>query len=116
MGIDHLDLRQIHDLRTEEDFRTISGPDGALEAFLEAKANGKTRFIGVTGHHDPAILTRAIREWPVDSVLGGTMGTPMELSVSAFFRVKPKFLLTTSRRVGFKIVKEAENVNRPAVV
>ena len=68
MGTDHLDLWQIHDVRTEKDFRQISGPGGALEAFVEAKQSGKTRFIGVTGHHDPNILTRAVKEWPVDSV------------------------------------------------
>ena len=69
MGIEKLDLWQIHDVRTLDDFRAIAGPGGALEAFLEAKAAGKTSFIGVTGHHDPAILTRAVQEWPVDSVL-----------------------------------------------
>lgn len=69
MGTDHLDLWQIHDVRTEEDLETIAGPGGALEAFLEAKADGRVRHIGVTGHHDPAVLTRAVREWPVDSVL-----------------------------------------------
>jgi aryl-alcohol dehydrogenase-like predicted oxidoreductase len=69
MHIDHLDLWQIHDVRTEDDLHRIAGPGGALEAFLEAKSAGKTRFIGVTGHHDPEILTRAVREWPVDSVL-----------------------------------------------
>ncbi len=69
MDIDYLDLWQIHDVRTEDDLEVISGPGGALEAFMEAKANGKTRFIGVTGHHDPKILEKAIREWPVDSVM-----------------------------------------------
>jgi hypothetical protein len=69
MGIDHLDLWQIHDVRTEEDLNTIAGPRGALEAFMEAKATGKVRFIGVTGHHDPFILTRAVREWPVDALM-----------------------------------------------
>jgi predicted aldo/keto reductase-like oxidoreductase len=64
-----LDLWQIHDLRTEQDFNTIAGPGGALEAFTEAKANGRIGFIGVTGHHDPNILTRAVREWPVDAVM-----------------------------------------------
>lgn len=66
---DHLDLWQIHDVRTEGDLRAISGPGGALEAFVEAKASGRVRFIGVTGHHDPAILTRAVRDWPVDAVM-----------------------------------------------
>lgn len=69
MGIDYLDLWQIHDVRTEEDFQTIAGPGGALEAFVEAKKKGKTRFIGVTGHHDPEIITRAVKDWPMDSVL-----------------------------------------------
>jgi aryl-alcohol dehydrogenase-like predicted oxidoreductase len=69
MGIDHLDLWQIHDVRTEQDLAMISRPGGALEAFVEAKTSGKTRFIGVTGHHDPRILTKAIRDWPVDSVM-----------------------------------------------
>lgn len=69
MKTDHLDLWQIHDVRTREDLEEISGPGGALEAFVEAKAGGKTRFIGVTGHHDPSILLQAVKEWPVDSVL-----------------------------------------------
>jgi len=66
---DYLDLWQIHDVRTQEDIRMISGPGGALEAFLEAKDTGKIKAIGVTGHHDPRILTQAVREWPVDSVM-----------------------------------------------
>ena len=69
MGTDYLDLWQIHDVRTEEDFQTIAGPGGALEAFTQAKASGKIRFIGLTGHHDPEILTRAVKAWPIDSVL-----------------------------------------------
>jgi aryl-alcohol dehydrogenase-like predicted oxidoreductase len=66
---DYLDLWQIHDLRTKRDFDAITGPEGALEAFVEAKKAGKVRNIGVTGHFDPNILARAVREWPVDSVM-----------------------------------------------
>jgi aryl-alcohol dehydrogenase-like predicted oxidoreductase len=69
MGVNHLDLWQIHDVRTEQDLEAISGPEGALETFAEAKRSGKVRFIGVTGHHDPSILTRAVRDWPVDAVM-----------------------------------------------
>ena len=65
----YLDLWQIHDVRTEDELQQIAGPGGALEAFLEARVSGKVRFIGVTGHHDPRILTKAIREWPVDAVM-----------------------------------------------
>lgn len=69
LGIDYLDLWQIHDVRTEEDLALISSPGGALEAFIEAKSSGRVRYIGVTGHHDPDILTLAIKNWPVDSVM-----------------------------------------------
>jgi aryl-alcohol dehydrogenase-like predicted oxidoreductase len=69
MHIDHLDLWQIHDVRTQEDVDAIEAPGGALEAFVEAKKAGRTRYIGVTGHHDPSILKYAVEHWPVDSVL-----------------------------------------------
>lgn len=66
---DYLDLWQIHDVRTEEDLTAISGPGGALDAFIAARESGKVKNIGVTGHHDPNILTKAVEKWPVDTVL-----------------------------------------------
>ena len=65
----YLDLWQIHDVRTTGDIAMIAGPGGALEAFVEAKTAGMVRYIGVTGHHDPRILSQAVREWPVDTVM-----------------------------------------------
>lgn len=69
MAIDHLDLWQIHDVRTIEDIDAIEAQGGALEAFIEAKEAGMTKFIGVTGHNNPDILTYAVNNWPVDTVL-----------------------------------------------
>ncbi len=69
MGLDHLDLWQIHDVRTREDIGEIEAKGGALEAFLEAKKSGIAKHIGVTGHHDPAILTYCVENWPVESVM-----------------------------------------------
>jgi aryl-alcohol dehydrogenase-like predicted oxidoreductase len=69
MKTDHLDLWQVHDVRTDEDIEEIFGPQGALEAFVEAKRQGLTRFIGVTGHHDPAILRKCIEMFDFDTVL-----------------------------------------------
>ena len=66
---DYLDLWQIHDVRTDSDLAAISRPGGALEAFVAAREKGLVRHIGVTGHHDPAVLTRAVEAWPVDAVL-----------------------------------------------
>ena len=69
LGVDYLDLWQIHDVRTAEDLEMIGGPGGALEAFVQAREEGTVKAIGVTGHHDPDVLTAAVREWPVDAVL-----------------------------------------------
>ena len=69
MRLSHLDLWQIHDIRTREDIERIEGPNGALEAFVEARDAGLVRFVGVTGHYDPEILLHAVKNWPVDAVL-----------------------------------------------
>ena len=69
MKTDHLDLWQVHDVRTDEDIGEIFGPGGAIEAFVEAKEKGMTQFIGVTGHHDPLVLRRCIELFPFDTVL-----------------------------------------------
>jgi aryl-alcohol dehydrogenase-like predicted oxidoreductase len=69
MKADHLDLWQVHDVRTNEDVEEIFGPRGALEAFREARDKGLVRFIGVTGHHDPLITKRCIELFDFDTVL-----------------------------------------------
>jgi aryl-alcohol dehydrogenase-like predicted oxidoreductase len=66
---DHLDLWQVHDVRTREDLEAIGAPGGALEAFYRAREQGKTRFVGVTGHHDPEILRLAVERYEFDTVL-----------------------------------------------
>jgi predicted aldo/keto reductase-like oxidoreductase len=65
----HLDLWQLHDLRTQSDLARIFSPGGALEALVQARAEGLVRFLGVTGHHDPAILQEAMRRFPFDTAL-----------------------------------------------
>jgi predicted aldo/keto reductase-like oxidoreductase len=69
LATDHLDLWQLHDLRDQDDLRAIFGPRGALEAAVQAKADGRVRFLGITGHHDPEILIEAMRRFRFDSVL-----------------------------------------------
>jgi predicted aldo/keto reductase-like oxidoreductase len=69
MRTGHLDLWQVHDVREEGEIAEIFGPGGAIEAFVEAKQQGKTRFIGVTGHHDPSIIKKCIERFDFDTVL-----------------------------------------------
>jgi len=69
LGTDRLDLWQMHDLRTARDLERLFGAGGAIEAAREAQADGRIRFIGLTGHHDPDVLVEAMRRFPFDSVL-----------------------------------------------
>ena len=88
MGRDHLGLWQIHDVRDTTDIREIEGPGGALHAFYQARETGTVRGIGVTGHHDPAVLLHAVSHWDIDSVLLPV--SPVESAIGGFLdRVIP---------------------------
>jgi len=52
---DTIDLVQVHEVIRMEDPERVFGPGGAIEALVAAKKAGKLRFIGFTGHKDPAI-------------------------------------------------------------
>jgi aryl-alcohol dehydrogenase-like predicted oxidoreductase len=69
MQTDYLDLWQFHDLRTQEEWQRAQQRDGALAALAKAKEEGRVRFIGLTGHHDPDLLARAMSEHDFDTVL-----------------------------------------------
>lgn len=69
MKTDHLDLWQVHDVRTDEEVDEIFASNGAIEAFVEAKEKGLVRFIGVTGHHDPLVTKRCLQRFDFDTVL-----------------------------------------------
>lgn len=47
---DYLDLYQLHQIAQEKDWQEVTGPGGALEAVMKAKAAGKVRHVGVTSH------------------------------------------------------------------
>jgi uncharacterized protein len=66
---DHLDLWQIHEVVYYNDPDMIFAPGGAAEALLEAKKQGKVRFIGFTGHKNPAIHLKMLsHDFPFDTV------------------------------------------------
>ena len=52
---DVIDLVQIHEVIRMSDADRVFSPGGAVDALVEAKKQGKLRFIGFTGHKDPAI-------------------------------------------------------------
>lgn len=53
---DHLDLIQIHEVIRPDDPERVFAPGGTMEALLAARQAGKLRYIGFTGHKDPAIF------------------------------------------------------------
>jgi aryl-alcohol dehydrogenase-like predicted oxidoreductase len=71
LGVDHVDSIQLHNLVDVGEWQTALGPDGALEAAIEAREEGLVRFIGVTGHglSIPEMHRRSLERFPFDSVL-----------------------------------------------
>ena len=60
MQTSYLDLWQCHEVTTHAEVDQILGPNGSLEAFVEARKQGKVRHIGFTGHHDPTVHHRML--------------------------------------------------------
>lgn len=71
LRVDSVDLIQLHNLGHPDEWDTAMGPGGALEALVEAKEQGLTRFIGVTGHglNIAAFHLRSLKRYDFDSVL-----------------------------------------------
>jgi predicted aldo/keto reductase-like oxidoreductase len=66
---DHLDLWQIHGVGFDNEPELAYAKGGVLEALDRAKKQGKVRFVGFTGHKDPAIHLDMIRRgYPFDTV------------------------------------------------
>jgi predicted aldo/keto reductase-like oxidoreductase len=66
---DHLDLWQIHGIVYDNDPELAYAKGGVLEAFDRAKKEGKVRYVGFTGHKDPAFHLKMLElGYPFDSV------------------------------------------------
>jgi aryl-alcohol dehydrogenase-like predicted oxidoreductase len=71
MGIDYVDLWQLHNLVDPIEWDVALSPGGAIEAAVEAKQQGLVRAIGVTGHGLQIAAThrRSLERFDFDSVL-----------------------------------------------
>jgi aryl-alcohol dehydrogenase-like predicted oxidoreductase len=71
MGVDQVDLIQLHNLTDEPGWRQAMADDGALAALDQARQEGLVRFIGVTGHgtYAPAMHLQSLAEYDFASVL-----------------------------------------------
>lgn len=119
LNTDHVDLLQFHEVIRMEDPDRFFAEGGALEAFLDAKKAGKTRFIGFTGHKDPAIHLRMLsmakeRNFHFDAVLFPS--NVMDWSFRSFVHeVMPVALregvaVQTMKPMGGKFILESKTV------
>ncbi|HEY4027343.1 MAG TPA: aldo/keto reductase [Candidatus Dormibacteraeota bacterium] len=71
LGVDHVDLWQLHNLADPIEWDVALSPGGALEAAVEAREQGLVRRIGVTGHGSQIAAThrRSLQRFDFDSVL-----------------------------------------------
>ena len=71
MGVDVIDLWQMHALYEPKEWEIAMGPDGALKAFVEAREKGYVRFLGVTGHGMTVsgMHAKSLEKFDFDSIL-----------------------------------------------
>lgn len=71
LGVDRVDLIQLHNLVEEDEWEQAHARGGAVEALARARDEGLTRFIGVTGHGTriPGMHLRSLERFDFDSVL-----------------------------------------------
>ena len=103
---DYVDLWQIHSVTSTENLDKIFAPGGAIEAFEAAKKAGKCRFIGFTGHHDPAAHLKMLELYDkYDTILMPL--NPADPSYLSFERqVLPK---AVARGMGIQAMKSTAN-------
>ncbi|MCW4036870.1 MAG: aldo/keto reductase [Candidatus Bathyarchaeota archaeon] len=68
LGVDHLDLYQLHGLDDLGELETALGEGGAMESILEAQEEGVLKHIGITSHRPPTAY-EAIKRFDFDTVL-----------------------------------------------
>jgi aryl-alcohol dehydrogenase-like predicted oxidoreductase len=71
LGVDHVDLWQLHNLVDPIEWDRALSPGGAIDAAVEAREQGLVRAIGVTGHGTQIAAThrRSLTRFDCDSVL-----------------------------------------------
>jgi aryl-alcohol dehydrogenase-like predicted oxidoreductase len=66
---DHVDEWRLHNIWDFQELEKCFAPGGAMEAMVQAKAQGLVRHISISGHTNPQVQLEALRRFPFDSVL-----------------------------------------------
>lgn len=66
---DYVDEWRLHNVWSLGELDALTGPDGALEAAVEARQQGLVRYISISGHSNPQVQIEALSRFSFDSVL-----------------------------------------------
>jgi len=71
LQVEQFDLYQIHAITTQEELDSVLMLGGAIEAFIKAREEGLTRYLGITGHglQTPRLFLQAIQRFDFDTVM-----------------------------------------------
>jgi len=111
---DHLDLWQLHDLRTADDLDRIFAKGGAIEALVRAREEGRVRFLGLTGHHDPDILVEAMRRFAFDTVLVALNAADVH-RLSFIHKVLPEAISRSIGVIGMKVCAQGRLLGKGGI-
>ena len=106
LDVESFDLFQLHSVGTMEDLDKATGSGGALEALVELRERGLTRWLGITGHGPdaPRVHLEALRRFDFDTVMFPLNAT---LYRNAEYREHAEELLSAAnhRDVGVHTIK-----------
>jgi uncharacterized protein len=89
---DHIDLMQFHEVIREGDPDRIFGPGGGMEAMLEARKQGKVRYIGFTGHKSPDIHLKMLETGFAHNITFDAVQMPLNVMDAHFNSFEKKVL------------------------
>ena len=100
---DHLDLLQHHEILRMDDPDAVFAKDGSMAAVLDAQKAGKVRFIGFTGHKDPAVHLRMLEVAGQNNFHFDTAQMPLNV-MDAHFRSFARQVVPAMVRAGVGVL------------
>lgn len=100
---DMIDLVQFHEIIRMEDPDRIFAKGGAIDAALKAKQEGKIRYIGFTGHKDPAVHLRMLEVAQKNNFHFDTVQMPINV-MDAHFRSFTHQVMPVANKQGIGVL------------
>ncbi len=106
MQVANVDLWQMHILVDEQEWETAMGPNGALEAFIEAREAGLVKWLGVTGHglNVAKMHMRSLERFDFDTVLL-PWNWPMAQNAEYVADFMKLYEICREKNVAFQLIK-----------